>query len=122
MITAYICSPFRANTATELKRNIQYAQMLTRKAIEAELAPITPHLYITQVVRDDIEQERQQGLKAGLALLDCCEILILGKYYGISDGMRAEIEKARKNNIKIVTEKELEEEIKLLRNRKRGQQ
>lgn len=47
MRKVYICSPYRAKDGAELDRNIDYAQQLTRQALEAGLAPITPHLYIT---------------------------------------------------------------------------
>ena len=48
MLRAYICSPYRARTETELDENIDYAQELTRRALIAGVAPITPHLYLTQ--------------------------------------------------------------------------
>ena len=48
MMKVYICSPYRAKDGAELDRNIEYAQALTRQAIKAGLAPITPHLYMTQ--------------------------------------------------------------------------
>lgn len=41
--TVYICSPYRADDSARLDRNIDYAQTLTKQAIEAGLAPITPH-------------------------------------------------------------------------------
>ena len=53
----------------ELDRNIDYAQQLTRQALEAGLAPITPHLYMTQCMDDKKPEERARGMAAGLALL-----------------------------------------------------
>lgn len=41
MRKVYICSPYRAKDGAELDRNIDYAQQLTRQALEAGLAPIT---------------------------------------------------------------------------------
>ena len=52
MRKVYICSPYRAKDGAELDRNIDYAQQLTRQALEAGLAPITPHLYMTQCMDD----------------------------------------------------------------------
>ncbi len=40
MRKVYICSPYRAKDGAELDRNIDYAQQLTRQALEAGLAPI----------------------------------------------------------------------------------
>ena len=53
MRKVYICSPYRAKDGAELDRNIDYAQQLTRQALEAGLAPITPHLYMTQCMDDN---------------------------------------------------------------------
>lgn len=58
-------------------------------------APIAPHLYITQVLNDKIPEERKQGLEAGLKLLRPCKHIMIGRKYGISEGMKAEIKEAR---------------------------
>jgi hypothetical protein len=124
MQIAYICSPYRVITDDRAmilhNRNIDYAKELTKKALDAGLAPITPHLYITQVADDDVYTQRQQGINAGLALLRGCDFLILGDHYGISAGMKSEIEKARALNITIITEQELDTLVNLERNCKGG--
>lgn len=99
MKKVYICSPYRAGNSVELDRNIAYAQELTREAIDAGYAPITPHLYITQCVNDNKVQERTAGLAVGLELIRCCDLLIIGSRYGISEGMQAEIATAGKEKI-----------------------
>ena len=78
MRKAYICSPYRAKDSAELDRHIDYAQALTRLALEAGVAPITPHLYMTQCLDESKEQERAQGMAAGLALLKSCDFVIVG--------------------------------------------
>lgn len=83
MRKAYICSPYRAKDSAELDRHIDYAQALTRLALEAGVAPITPHLYMTQCLDESKEQERAQGMAAGLALLKSCDFVIVGVKYGI---------------------------------------
>lgn len=107
--TIYICSPYRAITQEEAERNINYARELTRKVLRAGGIPITPHLYITQCLDDNILEERQQGLAAGIELLFKCDCVLLGAKYGISQGMNSEIKAAEKNGIKIVNAKRLEE-------------
>ena len=57
MTRVYICSPYRAADGAQLDRNIEYAQTLTKQAIEAGLAPITPHLYMTQCLNEDKPEE-----------------------------------------------------------------
>lgn len=61
MKRVYICSPYRAKDGAELDRNIEYAQELTKQALNAGLAPITPHLYMTQCLDD----KKPQGAGAG---------------------------------------------------------
>lgn len=87
MKAAYICSPYSGDT----KRNKEYARELTKLALNAGFAPITPHLYITECLDDNKPGERRIGLSAGLELLKRCNIVIVGTRYGISDGMQAEI-------------------------------
>lgn len=102
MQTCYICSPYRAKTEAELDNHIDYAQELTRKAIAAGLAPITPHLYLTQVTNDEIPEQRAQGLEAGQALLLLCDCVIIGNRYGVSAGMQAEIKLAEQQGVAII--------------------
>ena len=87
MRKVYICSPYRAKDGAELDRNIDYAQQLTRQALEAGLAPITPHLYMTQCMDDKKPEERARGMAAGLALLKGCDFVIVGVKYGITEGI-----------------------------------
>ena len=102
MRTVYICSPYRAKDGAQLDRNIDYAQALTKQAIEAGLAPITPHLYMTQCLNEDKPEERAAGMAAGLTLLKSCDFVIVGVKYGISEGMSAEIAAADAAGIEVV--------------------
>lgn len=102
MKRAYICSPYRAKDGAELDRNIEYAQALTKQALNAGLAPITPHLYMTQCLDDKKPQERAQGMAAGMALLKTCDFVIAGVKYGVSEGMSREIQTADRLGIEVV--------------------
>ena len=102
MRTVYICSPYRAADSAQLDRNIDYAQALTKRALEAGLAPITPHLYMTQCLNEDKPEERAAGMAAGLTLLKRCDFVIVGVKYGISEGMSAEIAAADAAGIEVV--------------------
>ncbi len=101
MKKAYICSPYRAENSNDLDRNITYAQELTRKAIDAGYAPITPHLYLTQCLDDRKENEREKGLEVGEELLILCDVVFIGDKYGISEGMAYEIALAKDCGIKV---------------------
>ena len=102
MRKVYICSPYRAADGAQLDRNIDYAQALTKRALEAGLAPITPHLYMTQCLNEDKPEERAAGMAAGLTLLKGCDFVIVGVKYGISEGMSAEIAEADAAGIEVV--------------------
>lgn len=112
MRKVYICSPYRAKDSAELDRNLEYAKALTRQAIEAGLAPITPHLYMTQCLSEGIPAERAKGMAAGLELLKCCDFVIVGVKYGISEGMSREIQTADKLGIEVVNADKLREKMK----------
>ena len=86
----YICSPYRG----EVERNLQYAKELTRIALENNFVPITPHLYLTQAVNDEVPEEREKGMAAGKELLKHCKYILIGSRYGLSEGMLEEIELA----------------------------
>lgn len=88
----YICSPYRG----EIERNLQYAKELTRIALENDFVPITPHLYLTQAVNDEVPEEREKGMAAGKELLKRCKYILIGSKYGFSAGMLEEIEIAQK--------------------------
>ena len=102
MLRAYICSPYRARTGAECDRNIDYAQEITRRALLAGVAPITPHLYITQCLNDDKKEEREVGITAGMEILKGCDFVIAGIKYGISAGMSREIALADAAGIDVV--------------------
>lgn len=102
MKKVYICSPYRAKDGAELDRHIDYAQELTKQAIDEGLAPITPHLYMTQCLDEEKPQERAAGMAAGLALLKSCDYVIAGVRYGISEGMSREIQTAERLGIEVV--------------------
>lgn len=102
MKKVYICSPYKAADKMQLERNIKYARELTRQALEAGYAPVTPHLYMPQCINEDKPGERKVSMSAGLALLECCNFVIAGIKYGISEGMSAEIKAADAAGIEVV--------------------
>lgn len=98
--TAYIATPYAGNIFKRI-RNIIYAKKVTLEAIYAGYVPITPHLYLTRVLKDRRADERNIGLNLGLELMQRCDVMVVGARYGISEGMRAEIQKAESRNIPI---------------------
>lgn len=103
MKIVYICSPLRSNIKRNIKRNIKNAIEYGRYAYKLRYLPIIPHPYtdiIAPDLKDNIPEERKKILNISMTLLSLCdEILVFGNY--ISDGMKKEIEYAKKNKIKI---------------------
>lgn len=89
-LKVYVCSPYSG----DVKRNTKYAQELTKWALYRGYVPITPHLYIPQVLNDDNPDERALGIDVGRALLQSCDLVLVGGQYGISAGMAGEIREA----------------------------
>lgn len=99
--TAYICSPYRADTEEKFERQLQYTKAMSREAIMQGFDVIVPHLYYPLFLDDNNEVERQLGMNSAINLILVCNIVIVCEKYGISSGMKAEIEFAQKNGIKI---------------------
>lgn len=98
----YICSPYRAEDKKTLKRNIEYAKEITRWVLMRGDAAVTPHLYMTKCLNDDIPEEREIGLKAGKEIILRCDAVFVGEKYGISKGMKEEIEFAKAMRIPVI--------------------
>lgn len=100
MKTVFICSPYRTNKHYTVEQNIAYARQITTIISRMGYAPITPHLYITQCLSDDIKTDRKLGCDICKALLKKCDYIFIATTLGVSKGMKAEIKFAKKNKIK----------------------
>jgi hypothetical protein len=86
-------SPF----AGDINENIKYARACLRDCLLRGEAPIASHLLYTQegVLRDEISQERQHGIDAGLAWGSVAEATVVYTDRGISRGMAYGIKNAK---------------------------
>lgn len=92
----YICSPF----AGEVEKNIEAARNYSRFAVDKGYIPIAPHLLFPQFLNDADPRERQLGLFFGNALMSkCSEVWVFGNR--ISNGMAAEIKRAKWKNYRL---------------------
>lgn len=93
----YICSPYSGDT----EKNAEKARKYSRFAVKNNCLPITPHIYFTQFMNDDLPEERNMALSMNQILLrKCKELWIFGDT--ISKGMKAEISYAKRKYIKIL--------------------
>lgn len=95
----YICSPLRG----DYTRNQQRAKQHCREVLQAGYIPIAPHIYFTEFLNDENPAERQQGMAAGLELLQMCQELWAYIPPGglPSEGMQQEINYAMEKGIEI---------------------
>ena len=92
MKVVFVCSPFRG-TKEEIKANVAMAQRLCRKAALEGNVVICPHLMYPVFLKDDVEAEREIGLKSGLKLLEMADEVWVADGR-ITSGMAHEISKA----------------------------
>ena len=95
----YICSPCRG----DYEKNITKAQGYCREAMQLfpGVIPIAPHVYFTQFLDYTKPEERAAGLKAGLELLERCDEVWVYGMQNPSEGMKAEILRAKELGIPV---------------------
>jgi hypothetical protein len=92
MKKVFICSPY----AGLIARNINVARELCRKVVELGHAPFAPHLFYPQFLDEYKQSDRDAGIQCGLAWMAQCDEVWIYTDNGISDGMKSEIEHAKK--------------------------
>lgn len=97
MILVILESPY----AGDIERNVGYARMCMRDSLSRGESPIASHLLYTQdgILNDDIPEERQLGIDAGLAWKKVAEKHVFYVDYGYSKGMEYARQYANDNNI-----------------------
>lgn len=92
----YICSPYFGDT----EKNIENARKYSRFAVDRHCLPITPHIYFTQFMDDDIPEEWDTAVFMNRVLMSkCAELWVFGD--NISAGMKSEIDRAKRKHMKI---------------------
>ncbi len=96
----YVCSPCKGN----IKNNRKKARLYSKYVASRGFIPFTPHLYFTEFAEfldDNKPEEREIVLRLAIEwLFQCDELWSFGET--ISEGMKNEIEIAKKLGIKIV--------------------
>jgi hypothetical protein len=97
MIRVIIESPY----AGDVEKNVAYAKKCMLDSLDRGEAPFLSHLLYTQVLDDNIPEQRNQGIYAGLAWRFAADKHVFYIDYGKSEGMlKAEI-LANRNNIPV---------------------
>lgn len=89
-------SPFGHENPVEVQKNIDYARACLADCLERGEAPYASHLLYTQpgILRDEIPEERERGIRAGLAWGDRAHLRAVYVDRGISKGMQLGIDRA----------------------------
>ena len=92
----YISSPYSGDT----ERNVENAKRYSRFAVDQHYLPITPHIYFTQFMDDNIPAERDTAIFMNLVLMSkCAELWVFSDT--VSSGMKAKIDWAKRKHMKI---------------------
>lgn len=75
--------------AGDIEANVEYARRCVRDSLSRGEAPIASHLLYTQpgVLRDEVPEERQRGIDAGLAWRAVATASVVYTDRGITKGM-----------------------------------
>jgi hypothetical protein len=89
--------------AGDIEANVAYARACVRDALSRGEAPIASHLLYTQpgILRDEIAEERQWGIDAGLAWKRVAEASVVYVDRGITKGMEYGIKAAQEAGIPV---------------------
>lgn len=93
MALVLIESPFAGDVVT----NIKFARACMRDSLNRGEAPFAMHLLYTQegILNDDIPEERNWGIEAGMAWGKQASKTVLYTNLGISEGMEIGIQRAK---------------------------
>ena len=99
MIRVVLESPY----AGDVERNIAYARRCVADCLKRGESPIASHLLFTQpgILRDEIPDERRLGIEAGLSWIHVADLMVVYTDHGISDGMEAGMQRARRYRVPI---------------------
>ena len=90
-----------------VERNIKYARLCVRDSLMRGESPIASHLLYTQegILNDDIKEEREKGIDAGLEWKKVADLQVFYIDYGISKGMQYGMDYAKEHNVPFETRK-----------------
>lgn len=90
--------------AGDVEANVDYARRCVRDSLMRGEAPIASHLLYTQagILDDDVPEERQHGIDAGLAWRTVADCTVVYTDRGISKGMEYGISAAQAAGNEII--------------------
>lgn len=103
----YVCSPLSG----DVDINQENARRYCRYVVDSGCIPLAPHLFFPQFMNDANPKERDLAMFMDIVLLSkCSELWVFGER--ISNGMRIEIERAKRKGQLVRYFSDLCEEVK----------
>lgn len=92
-------SPYAASTPEGIEENIAYARACMADCLSRGEAPFASHLLYTQegVLRDEVPEQRERGIEAGLAWGLAAEASVVYADLGITPGMIRGVRRAARD-------------------------
>lgn len=87
-------SPFKGATATDEAMHVSYAQQCLLDSLVRGEAPFASHLLYTQVLDDQLPEDRRRGIEAGLRAVEGFELTAVYLDWGLSEGMKIGVRRA----------------------------
>jgi hypothetical protein len=72
----------------DIENNLEYARLCIKDSMARDESPIVSHLIYTQVLDDNIPQDRMRGIGIGLEWLDVADKHVFYVDYGWSQSMK----------------------------------
>jgi hypothetical protein len=94
-------SPYAGPTPSDISRNVAYAKLALADSIYRGEAPYASHLLYTQVLKDEIPEERKLGIELGMAWVDAAELVAFYVDFGFSPGMMSCLIKIKRHSIRV---------------------
>ena len=85
----------------DVEKNLEYARRCLSDSLSREEAPFASHLLYTQVLNDEIQDERLLGMRNAFMWYKYADLMAVYIDLGVSKGMLEGIEKAHKYDIPI---------------------
>ena len=90
-------TPYKGDNWDKTKLNIEYARKCMRDCFMRGEFPFASHLLYTHegILVDENQEEGKLGIEAGLSWGECADKTVVYTDFGISDGMKRGIERAK---------------------------
>lgn len=85
----------------DIEGNMKSMKQWARLAVQEGLVPMAPYFLLTQILDDQIAEERGLGMMMGQAVIEICDLVwVCGEH--VTAGMTSDLRKARAWNVRVI--------------------